>query len=50
MLFDSHAHLNNAGMTDEEREETVRTIENSQLDYVMDIGFDLPYGKDGADQ
>ena len=41
MLFDSHAHLNNEGMTDEEREETVRAIENSQLDYVMDIGFDL---------
>ena len=41
MLFDSHAHLNNAGMTDEEREETVRAIESSLLDYVMDIGFDL---------
>ena len=41
MLFDSHAHLNNEGMTEEEREETVRAIESSQLDYVMDIGFDL---------
>ena len=41
MLFDSHAHLNNEGMTEEEREETVRAIKSSQLDYVMDIGFDL---------
>ena len=41
MLFDSHAHLNNEGMTEEEREETVRAIESSLLDYVMDIGFDL---------
>lgn len=49
MLFDSHAHLNNAGMTDEEREETVRTIENSQLDYVMDIGFDLTSSKLAVD-
>lgn len=49
MLFDSHAHLNNAGMTDEEREETVRAIENSQLDYVMDIGFDLASSKMAVD-
>lgn len=49
MLFDSHAHLNNAGMTDEEREETVRAIEGSQLDYVMDIGFDLTSSKMAVD-
>lgn len=49
MLFDSHAHLNNEGMTDEEREETVRAIENSQLDYVMDIGFDLTSSKLAVD-
>lgn len=49
MLFDSHAHLNNEGMTDEERKETVRAIENSQLDYVMDIGFDLTSSKLAVD-
>ena len=36
-------------MTDEEREETVRAIENSQLDYVMDIGFDLTSSKLAVD-
>lgn len=42
MLFDSHAHINNK-MTDEERAAMIAAIEDpaSQLDYVMDIGFDL---------
>lgn len=40
MLFDSHAHINNADMTDEERRAMVAQIEASALDYVMDIGFD----------
>ena len=41
MFFDSHAHLNNE-MSDEARAAMVRAIEDSELDYVMDIGFDLP--------
>lgn len=41
MLFDSHAHINNDSYTDEEREELIKEIENSDLGYVMDIGFDL---------
>jgi len=47
MLFDSHAHLNNADMTEEDRALMVSQIEASMeaggtaaLDYVMDIGFD----------
>ena len=47
MLFDSHAHLNNADMTDEDRAQMVAQIEASMaaggpaaLEYVMDIGFD----------
>ncbi|MBQ9060882.1 MAG: TatD family hydrolase [Firmicutes bacterium] len=44
MLFDSHAHLNNADMTEEDREQMVEQIEESirqgMLDHVMDIGFD----------
>ena len=40
MLFDSHAHINNADMTEEERQAMVAQIEASDLDYVMDIGFD----------
>ncbi len=48
MFFDSHAHLNN-DMTDEARAEMVRAIENSELDYVMDIGFDLPSSKLAVD-
>ncbi|MBQ9014957.1 MAG: TatD family hydrolase [Firmicutes bacterium] len=44
MLFDSHAHLNNADMTPEDRQQMVQQIEESiaagMLDHVMDIGFD----------
>lgn len=44
MLFDSHAHLNNADMTGEDRALMVAQIEASieagMLDHVMDIGFD----------
>ena len=42
MLFDSHAHLNNEDNTPQLLAELVETIERSSLDYVMDIGFDLP--------
>lgn len=48
MFFDSHAHLNNE-MSDEARAATVRAIEDSELDYVMDIGFDLPSSKLAVD-
>ena len=48
MFFDSHAHLNNE-MSDEARAAMVRAIENSELDYVMDIGFDLPSSKLAVD-
>lgn len=41
MLFDSHTHLNNDTITDEEREALVLDIEASDLSYVMDVGFDL---------
>lgn len=40
MLFDSHAHLNNGELTEEERQAWVRAIEESPLDYVMNVGFD----------
>lgn len=40
MLFDSHAHLNNAELTDEERAAWIEAIETSSLDYVMNVGFD----------
>lgn len=39
MLFDSHAHINNESFFQEEREALIQKIENSKLDYVMDIGF-----------
>ena len=48
MFFDSHAHLNNE-MSDEARAAMVRAIEYSELDYVMDIGFDLPSSKLAVD-
>lgn len=48
MLFDSHAHLNNK-MSDKDRAAMVAAIEGSDLDYVMDIGFDLASSKLAAD-
>ena len=42
MLFDSHAHINNDSYTEEERETLIQEIADSDVDYVMDIGFDLP--------
>lgn len=40
MLFDSHAHINHSGLSEDERAAMIAQIENSSLDYVMDIGFD----------
>lgn len=48
MLFDSHAHINH-NMSDEDRAFMVEAIENSDLDYVMDIGFDLASSKLAVD-
>ena len=42
MLFDSHAHINNYDMTPEMVEELAAQIQESDLDYVMDIGYDMP--------
>jgi len=41
MLFDSHAHINNESYTEEQRSALIKTIEASDLEYVMDIGFNL---------
>lgn len=41
MLFDSHTHINNEDYSDEQRAELIREIENSDLSYVMDVGFNL---------
>jgi len=49
MLFDSHAHLNNEGMSQEKRDEIVKLIEASDVEYVMDIGFDLTSSKVAVD-
>lgn len=48
MLFDSHAHLNNK-MSDKDRAAMVAAIEASDLDFVMDVGFDLASSKLAAD-
>lgn len=48
MLFDSHAHINNE-MSDKDRAAMVTAIEGSDLDYVMDIGFDLASSKLAVD-
>ena len=40
MLFDSHTHINN-DFTDEQRAEILKKIDESDVKYVMDVGFDL---------
>ena len=40
-LFDSHAHLNYEGYTDEERSAVMGRIDSSPVAYVVDVGFDL---------
>jgi len=40
MLFDSHAHINN-DFSDAQRAEILRKIDESDVKYVMDVGFDL---------
>ena len=40
MLFDSHTHIQ-SDRFDEDREELIRAIEDSQVSYVMDVGWDL---------
>ena len=42
MLFDSHAHINIETYTDEERLDVIKSIEASDVGYVVDIGFDVP--------
>ena len=42
ILFDSHTHLNNDTLTEEERAILAEEIEASQVKYICDIGFDMP--------
>jgi TatD DNase family protein len=48
MIFDSHAHINYDGYSDAEREELIHAIEESEVDYVLDVGFDLPSSRVAA--
>jgi len=41
MLFDSHTHMNNDGLTGSQRERIAKEIEASSVSYVTDIGFDV---------
>ena len=42
ILFDSHTHINNDGYSEEERAQLIAAIADSEVAYVMDVGFDLP--------
>ncbi len=41
ILFDSHTHLNEERYTDEQRAEIAEKIANSEVAYVVDVGFDI---------
>jgi len=42
MLFDSHAHIDYEGYSDEERSAVMDRVEASSVAYVLDVGFDIP--------
>ena len=41
MLFDSHTHMNNGGLSDSQRDRIAKDIETSAVSYVVDIGYDI---------
>ncbi|MDR1496393.1 MAG: TatD family hydrolase, partial [Clostridiales Family XIII bacterium] len=41
VLFDSHAHINNESYDDVRRAEVISAVENSDVGYVVDIGFNV---------
>lgn len=41
MLFDAHTHLNEPGLTTEERVKTAKVIEESDVAYIVDVGSNL---------
>lgn len=45
MLFDSHTHLNSDALKEEEREALIKEIEDSNVEYVIDVGCDLATSK-----
>lgn len=49
MYFDSHAHLDYEDIKGADFEETVKAIEGSDVDYVMDIGVDLATSQKAAE-
>ncbi|MEG0292014.1 MAG: TatD family hydrolase [Anaerovoracaceae bacterium] len=49
MLFDSHAHLNNEKINNETRELLANGIANSDVSYMMDVGFNLASSKLAVD-
>jgi TatD DNase family protein len=42
MYFDSHTHLDTCVSDDYSKDEVISDIEDSDVDFVVDIGFDLP--------
>lgn len=45
MLYDSHTHINHDSYTEAERAEVIKIIEESKVDHVNDVGFDLESSK-----
>lgn len=42
MLFDTHTHINDESIKDDEREALIKEIEASDLSYVLDAGANIP--------
>ena len=50
ILFDSHTHINNDTYTEEEREDLIREIEESDVKYICDVGFNLESSRLAVEQ
>ena len=49
MLFDSHTHLNERSLSDDERRDFVNSVIKEELTGVVDIGYDLESSMKAAD-
>lgn len=49
MFFDSHCHLNNDNISDQEVKELASEIEASEVDKLMDVGYDMASSKRSVD-
>ena len=41
MLFDAHTHINERSLSDKERADFIKSVEDAGMDGAVDVGYDL---------